>query len=87
MSGYLNVRYRQLAQHIKLILSILIFYLMTAMTTPKSETLAIQRWTNMVLDDYDGQVIPKDECGPNSLTFVLQLRKNSRKNLNQELTQ
>ena len=36
---------------------------------------------NMVLDDYDGQMITEDECGSNFLTFVLQLRKN----LNQEI--
>ena len=23
------------------------------------------------LDDYDGQIIPEDECGPNFLTFFL----------------
>ena len=39
----------------------------------------------MVLDDYDGQMIPGDECGPTLLTFVLQLRRNPGKKLNQEI--
>ena len=34
---------------------------------------------NIVLDYYDSQMIHRDECGPNFLTFVLQLRKNPRK--------
>ena len=29
----------------------------------------------MVSDDYDGQMTPGDECGPNILTFVLELKK------------
>ena len=40
------------------------------------ETVAIRRRMNMISDDYDGQMMPGDECGPNFLTFVLQLRKN-----------
>ena len=32
----------------------------------RSETVAIHRQMNMVSDDYDGQMIPGDECGPNS---------------------
>ena len=38
----------------------------------------------MVWMIYDGHMIPGDECGPNFLTFVLQLRKNPGKNLNQK---
>ena len=33
---------------------------------------------------YDGHVITGDECGPNFLTFVLQLRESPEKNLNQQ---
>ena len=39
------------------------------------ETVAVRTRMNMISDDYDGQMIPRDECGPNFLTFVLQLRK------------
>ena len=39
---------------------------------------------NMVLDDYDDQMIAGDACGLNFLTFVLRLRKYPGKNLNQE---
>ena len=41
----------------------------------KSETVAVHRGMNMVLDYYDGQMITGDECGPNLLTFVLLLKK------------
>ena len=34
---------------------------------------------NKILDNDDGQMIPSDECGPNFLTFVLQLSKNLNK--------
>ena len=52
----------------------------------RSETVADHRQMNMVLDDYDGQMIPGDEWGRNFLTFVLQLRgkKKKHKNLNQK---
>ena len=40
----------------------------------------------MVLDDYDGQMSPGDECGQNVLTFVLQLRKNPAKTSTRKLT-
>ena len=43
-----------------------------------------QRRMNIVLEDYDGQMIPGEGCGRNFLTFVLQLRKNPE-NLNQEI--
>ena len=39
---------------------------------------------NMVTDNYDGQMIAEDERGPNLLTFIIQLRENPGKNLNQE---
>ena len=39
----------------------------------------------MFLDDYDGQMVSGDKCGQNFLTFVLQLRENPAKNLNQEI--
>ena len=42
----------------------------------KSETVAVLRQMNIAFDDYNGQMISGDECGPNFLTFVLQLRKN-----------
>ena len=45
----------------------------------RPETVAVRRRMNMVLGDYDGQMIPGDECRLNFLTFVLQLRKNSWK--------
>ena len=47
-------------------------------TTAKA-SVAIRREMNMVLHDYDGQMIPGDECGLNFLKFVLQLRENPRK--------
>ena len=40
---------------------------------------------NMVLDDYDGKIIPRAECHLNFLTFVLELRIDHEKNLNQEI--
>ena len=48
----------------------------------RPETVSVDGW-GMVLDDYDSQMVSRDNC-LNFLTFVLQLRKNSRKNLNQE---
>ena len=41
----------------------------------------------MVLDDYDGQIVSRDKCGLNFLTFVLQLRENPGENLYQETDQ
>ena len=41
----------------------------------RSKTVAIHRQMSIVLDDYDGQMIPVDECGLNFLTFVLKLGK------------
>ena len=38
-----------------------------------SETVAVRRRINMVLDG--GKMVPGDEYGLNFLTFVLQLRK------------
>ena len=49
-----------------------------------SETVAVRRWMNVVLDDYDGQMIAGVKCGLKFLTFGLQLRKNPGINLNQE---
>ena len=50
----------------------------------KPETVAVRRRKGNVLDDYDGQMVSGDKCGLNFLTFVLQLRKNPGKDLNQE---
>ena len=41
----------------------------------RSETVAAHRRMNMILDDYDGQMILGKDCGPNFLIFVLRLRK------------
>ena len=51
---------------------------------PRPDTVAFRRRMSMVLDD-DGQMIPGDECDPNFLTFVSQLRENRRKKVNQEI--
>ena len=51
----------------------------------RSELIAIHRWMNMVLDDYDGHMTPWDDCDLNFQTFVLQMRKNPGKILNQEI--
>ena len=40
---------------------------------------------NMVLDDYDGKLIPGAKCRLNFLTFLLELKKDPGKNLNQEI--
>ena len=37
----------------------------------KSQTVAVRRRMNMVSDDYDGQMIPGDECGLHFLIFVI----------------
>ena len=42
----------------------------------RSETVAVRRRMNIVSDDYGDQMMPEEECSPNFLTFVLQLRKN-----------
>ena len=52
---------------------------------PRSDTFTVRRRMNMVLDDYDGKIIPGAKCRLNFLTFVLELRKDPRKNLNQEI--
>ena len=51
----------------------------------RSETVVVHRQMNMVLDDYDGQIIPGDECGLNFLTFV-SCGKPSKKTSNRKLT-
>ena len=51
-----------------------------------SETIAVRRWMiglYMIWMKYGGHMITGDECGPNFLTFVLRLRENPGKNLNQ----
>mgnify|MGYP007063917160 CR=1 FL=1 len=62
-----------------------LFYLTMAMYCSWSQrpSPSADGW-GMVLVDYDGQMVSGDNCGLNFLTFVLQLRENSRKNLNQE---
>ena len=50
------------------------------------ETVAARRRMNIVLDDYDGQMILGDECDLHLLTFVLQLRKNSGKISTRKMT-
>ena len=47
----------------------------------------VPRRMNMVLEYYDGQIIPRNECGLNSLTFILQLRKIPVKTSIRKLTQ
>ena len=49
----------------------------------KSETVAVRRRRNG-LNDYDGQMQSRGKCDLNFLTFVLQLRENPGKKLNQE---
>ena len=39
----------------------------------------------MVSNDDEGQMLSGEECDLDSLAFVLQLRKNPGKNLNQEI--
>ena len=51
----------------------------------RSETVAVRRRMNVVLDENDCQMIPGDECGLNVLTFALQLRKPPGENFNQEI--
>ena len=51
----------------------------------RTETFAVRRRMNMFSDDYDGQMIPGDECSSNFLTFASQFRKNPGKILNQEI--
>ena len=50
----------------------------------RPETVAIRRRMGNGLDEYNGQMLSGDKCDLNFLTFVLQLRKNPGKNLNQE---
>ena len=51
----------------------------------RSEIVVIHRLMRNGLDDYDGQMISGDKYGLNFPTFILQLRENPRKNLNQEI--
>ena len=51
----------------------------------RSETVAIFRRMNMILYDYDDQMISVDENDLNFLIFVLQLRKNPSKILNRNI--
>ena len=44
-----------------------------------SETVVIHRRMNMIFYDYDGQMIPGNECTLNFLIFVLRLRKTHKK--------
>ena len=37
---------------------------------------------NMILDNYDGKIIPVYECRVNFLTFVLELRKDHNRGSN-----
>ena len=50
----------------------------------RSETVTVRIRMNMVLDDYDGQMIPEEEYDLNFQTFVLRMREHHEKNLNQE---
>ena len=50
----------------------------------RPETVAIHKQMRNDSDDYDGQMVSGDKYGLNFLTFVLQLRENPEKNLNQE---
>ena len=52
----------------------------------RSEAVAVRRRLNMVLDDYEGQMIPGYECGLHFLTFVLHLRKNPGETSTRKLT-
>ena len=49
-----------------------------------SESVTVRGGMNMVWMINDGHMIPDYECGINFLTFVLRLRKNPGRNLNQE---
>ena len=55
-------------------------------TTSKVRERRRRRRLDVVSDDYDDQMIPGDECDPNFLTFVLQLKKNSAKISTRKLT-
>ena len=39
------------------------------------EAVAVHKRMNMVSNDYNGQMITGNDCGPNFLTLDLQLRK------------
>ena len=49
----------------------------------RSEIAALRRWINMVLDYYDGQMIPEGECGPHFLALSYNLGKASTRKLTQ----
>ena len=51
--------------------------------TSRSQPWSVDAWY-MVRMIYDVHMITGDECGPNFLTFILRLRENPGKNLNQE---
>ena len=51
----------------------------------RSEIVAVHGRMNMVLIDFDGQLISEDRCGSNFLTFVIQFKKNPVKNLNLDI--
>ena len=51
----------------------------------RPETVAIRRRMGNGLDDYDDQMLTRDKCGPNFLTFVLELKENPGENLNQDI--
>ena len=42
---------------------------------PRLDTFTVRRRMNMVLDYYDGKILPGAECRLNFLTFILQLSK------------
>ena len=50
----------------------------------RTETVVIYIRMRNGLDDYDDQIISRNKCCLNFLTFVLQLKENSGENLNQE---
>ena len=59
-----------------------VFILFNAGHVP--EIVAFYRRMRDGLDDCDGEMVSGNKCGLNFLTFVLQLRENPGKNLNQE---
>ena len=62
------------------------FYLTTAMYCiwGQRPSPSVARW-GMVLDDYDDQMVSGDKYVLNLLTFILPLRENTGKTLNQEI--
>ena len=47
----------------------------------RSVTVVVRRRMSIFSDDYDGLMTPGDECGPNILILVIQLRKKANKKL------